>query len=818
MRIDWKIRFTLAAVTAAGLALMIILFKIPADGYQTTSVAPPQELNDYQQSDVSLRVGFITEIVNIYEDITGKEISMGTAEENYTDGKESLLKAEALGLIESNDKVFYTENEGITLQSAADITYKMLTAADPAFAVTADEASHILNNEYNNSVIDEKSKTAYAFMVKHRIITNNFSENPLLPMTKEKAETVSGNIRQIFNSGIEFLTDGKKLTIGQSSASLVAKFGNPNRIDKTQYGFDWYIYNADYKNFMMVGVREGVICAFFSNSRNFECNGIKSGENMLRADEEIGDICTLLTDEQTGLLDAVYYISSNGVEKSEVTDEIRISESERLLDMINSARAKKKLPAYLYNTELSHKAKKNSIRLAEGNGEWGAEGEIAHLYGADLFACYEEMLSLRCENIWTYSPKQTAYGGIGIFYDKDKMYVTMSADDSSRLSVSPPKQTVPQNKVYPTVKAGIPIITAPTDNEKVADGEPILFMFGGAGAEKYHIEVLNCETRDYVVNTDITGDLTDWRVSADRFESGIDYEVNVKAYYGGEQVLEHTALIQYGEATPVEILAPTAEHILTKSEIPIIWRSDIYTDFRIDVYDAKNELTASSRIIDEKQTDISDLAAGKYTLKISAMRRDTNIVKATSETEFEIKKEQIQQYTPPSSPTVFKTNKYSAVFGGGLAVYTSKAEADANMVTIKIPVWHLNKDGSKTPSSASLTVNRAIADETLAIFTEIYNGSEKFPIKSAGCYNWRNTATGGKSHHSYGTAIDINPTENYCIYNTGKRIGSYWKPYDDPYSLPPDGDVVRTFKKYGWTWGGEWNSLKDYMHFSYLGG
>jgi len=26
--------------------------------------------------------------------------------------------------------------------------------------------------------------------------------------------------------------------------------------------------------------------------------------------------------------------------------------------------------------------------------------------------------------------------------------------------------------------------------------------------------------------------------------------------------------------------------------------------------------------------------------------------------------------------------------------------------------------------------------------------------------------------------------------------------------------AVKIFKKYGWKWGGDWNSVKDYQHFS----
>ena len=67
-----------------------------------------------------------------------------------------------------------------------------------------------------------------------------------------------------------------------------------------------------------------------------------------------------------------------------------------------------------------------------------------------------------------------------------------------------------------------------------------------------------------------------------------------------------------------------------------------------------------------------------------------------------------------------------------------------------------------------------------------------------------------------GLAIDINPNENCEIRGGVITTGSYWKPGEDPYSIPADGDVVNAFKKYGFGWGGNWRSVKDYMHFSYF--
>ena len=141
------------------------------------------------------------------------------------------------------------------------------------------------------------------------------------------------------------------------------------------------------------------------------------------------------------------------------------------------------------------------------------------------------------------------------------------------------------------------------------------------------------------------------------------------------------------------------------------------------------------------------------------------------------------------------------------------------MTTVTVDVWKLKADGTKYASTAEIEVNKALAEDVKAIFTEIFNDSSQFPIKTVGGFSWRGVAaSGSRSQHSYGTCIDINYNENYYIRNGTVYSGSYWKPYEDPYSITPDGIVVQTFAKYGWDWGGTaWSSSKDYMHFTYLG-
>ncbi len=81
-------------------------------------------------------------------------------------------------------------------------------------------------------------------------------------------------------------------------------------------------------------------------------------------------------------------------------------------------------------------------------------------------------------------------------------------------------------------------------------------------------------------------------------------------------------------------------------------------------------------------------------------------------------------------------------------------------------------------------------------------------------FNYR-TVTGGKSlsKHAYGFAIDINPVQN--PYIKGSIVLPPGAVYDKrkPGTLSCDSPVVKSFIRLGWTWGGNWKSLKDYQHF-----
>lgn len=80
------------------------------------------------------------------------------------------------------------------------------------------------------------------------------------------------------------------------------------------------------------------------------------------------------------------------------------------------------------------------------------------------------------------------------------------------------------------------------------------------------------------------------------------------------------------------------------------------------------------------------------------------------------------------------------------------------------------------------------------------------------------------SHHSFGTAIDVNPEYNglykNCVkYNASCILikGGAWSPHRLE-SLTADSHLVRILKTIGFKWGGEIRGKqKDFMHFSHTG-
>lgn len=154
-----------------------------------------------------------------------------------------------------------------------------------------------------------------------------------------------------------------------------------------------------------------------------------------------------------------------------------------------------------------------------------------------------------------------------------------------------------------------------------------------------------------------------------------------------------------------------------------------------------------------------------------------------------------------------------------------------------IRLLHMGFDG--LTHIGELIVNKAIADDLIDIFRELYQ--IEYPIEkmllideydaddlksmednNSSAFNFRLVeGTSRRSVHSDGLAIDINPLYNpYVRTRDGKleilpESGTEHVDRDkeNEYYIRKDDPCYKAFVSRGFTWGGEWKNSKDYQHF-----
>lgn len=149
------------------------------------------------------------------------------------------------------------------------------------------------------------------------------------------------------------------------------------------------------------------------------------------------------------------------------------------------------------------------------------------------------------------------------------------------------------------------------------------------------------------------------------------------------------------------------------------------------------------------------------------------------------------------------------------------AEGAPGMSDVHVLTWDLEA-GQRVIRPRQVTMAEPLAPELLEIFHQIYLHAERFPIHELVGYH-RRTALGGGglSLHALGRAIDLNRAQNPMLIGGVAKVHpqeppytpGIWQPGQDPYSISPDGSVVRIFEAHGWRWGGRWQTTPDYQHF-----
>ena len=162
-----------------------------------------------------------------------------------------------------------------------------------------------------------------------------------------------------------------------------------------------------------------------------------------------------------------------------------------------------------------------------------------------------------------------------------------------------------------------------------------------------------------------------------------------------------------------------------------------------------------------------------------------------------------------------------------------------------LKMLHYNYDGEI--QVGEMIVNSKIANDCLEIFQDLFeaeyqicrmvliddywtgDGEETDGVSiknnNTSCFNYRNVPGSTKrSKHALGLAIDINPYENPYVptlagvpdYSNLDETEYYYatnRNESDAHVITSEDLACQLFSSKGFTWGGDWRSLKDYQHF-----
>ena len=220
-----------------------------------------------------------------------------------------------------------------------------------------------------------------------------------------------------------------------------------------------------------------------------------------------------------------------------------------------------------------------------------------------------------------------------------------------------------------------------------------------------------------------------------------------------------------------------------------------------DMNQAKTEIDKYTKIMEEKKVQIEANLQSASSVKLTASSSSSSVsavgsFQSTGGTaSVSASSSAIEAHSRVSEDE--RSRRINAIGG----------EDSSNMDYIKVPYWDGEKEGKM-----KIKVNMNLEQNYQNVFRELTD--MKYPIKpnNTDAYEYRSTVSGSRlSDHAYGGTIDIN-------YDDNPMVDSGPNPKDDgnnPYVV--NEDVVKAFAKQGFYWGGDWNSAKDYMHFSWTG-
>ncbi|MDP4152125.1 MAG: S-layer homology domain-containing protein [Bacillota bacterium] len=373
-----KMKKSFISRISAVLLAILFLFSVEAEGtpsdWSSDTISRAIEngiitdsiKDNYQQS--ITRLEFCELVMKLYAATNGDD-NISTVSNPFTDTDNAdVIKAYSLGFVHGVADDKFAPDENITRQEICVMLYRTVNILGFKLNLSAFRS---LDSYTDLKNVASWAKDAVEYMLKAGIMagTSTKTISPNDTTTREQAVVFMMRVFDEIKMP-DFTVGGTCLRIGYTKNYVINHFGAPDRIDETAYNYDWYVYDKDYNNFVMIGIENNRVSAILSNAPTFTFAGFPSGTLKSSADESIKPyasncIITLLEDKiDSDKVIGIYTTISS--KKDTVDDSVRFRCCEmEIFDCTNAFRVMNGKEPLAYSDTVSEVAFVHSKDMGE---------------------------------------------------------------------------------------------------------------------------------------------------------------------------------------------------------------------------------------------------------------------------------------------------------------------------------------------------------------------------------------------------------------------------------------------------------------------
>lgn len=389
---------------------------------------------------------------NIVEAATVKTVKLSKSALTLTVGKTATLKAIVTPSNATNRKVTFTSSKksvatvsatgkvkaikaGTTTITAKTANGKKATCKVTVKAKSAEPISITLSPKNVSLFVGETStlKATLEPSNADQTLTYTSSDKNALSVSKKGVitahtagtyditATTSNGLKASVHVVVQDVSIGSNsIGIGDSKENVIKILGEPNRIDKTEYSYDFYVYNQDYSDFKMIGIENNKVVAIFTNAKEFNIYGVKNGASLgelnasTQTSNQMETIITIMKDDYTlyVLMDKLetqcvtgILVQDESVVHKELNDTTISHMEKEIFDITNAIRVNHGLKPYIWSDIATTAAKKHSEDMSKNNyfdhislsgsypiDRMQAEGIQSNTVGENIIAGFENAI------------------------------------------------------------------------------------------------------------------------------------------------------------------------------------------------------------------------------------------------------------------------------------------------------------------------------------------------------------------------------------------------------------------------------------------